>query len=1205
MMVLLTVIIDEGIFSDQKRRVNPRTAISQNLEKELKVLDEHLQNIGATAIVSLDRLFSRFPKDENMPYFIFENDKIIYWSTNQFVPKYGTLSGTYLYKFLELKSGQFIVKRKVVNNSQNRVVEIYALLPLSSESNSSDDFEDTGVNAKVFGMSRYVLSEFNTNSEQDIYSPEGIFLFSYEGNPRMKIEYPVYDFLIFLMYLVAIYYFIKAGYHYAKQMADSNSLNAILFFGGLVLATRAILLFFQYPLSVMEWYLFEPFTYAGGLWQPSEGDLILNVMALFGIVWFIFQEVNKKGLTKPKQVYAVLVLAILLTYHFIFQLQSMIHNAQWSFDVAQEIDSDPQKILAYAAVFFNTLMCMMTYHLVLKKVEVQNNRKQLIAIFSVLGGISGAIYALTQQILPGVICLMAIYVLVILAFELSRELEKLNYSSFLYLFFTAFIWSAMALVVLNKEVKSHALSYKMALALDLQLDNDLTGEFLLDQAREKIESDPLIQKSINNRMASKDLIDQKIRKLYLSDYFDKYQINILFFNAAGQSLDRSKPDLDLIKPIYAIDQYATEYESLFFVTDDFPQLNHQYYLFCQIKSKDQVLGHVLVSLDKISEGVNDSILPRLFFDEDDEVIDRSTMSYAFFESGVLKEQIGGFNYRRNFNTQLLNDKAIMTDGLVEGKYLHLAFQNEGSNEVLVISSPAYPLRFVMTNFAQFFLFMVAMIIFLFGLVSFFSNSRKRTTTISAKVQILLNFAFFLPLITVSIVVLQLVNDTVKSNLESKYLTTTRSAGDNISETLELFLRDPNRENIGIERRISEISQYAGADINLFNVRGELIATNQRLLFDNELLAPYANPSAMASIVEARNREQLELERVDGLEFESTYFGITGGEDNALIGVLSMPFFGSQEALINEQREILSNILNSFTFIFMLFLVLSFLASRIITYPFTYLTQKIKSLTLTQENEPLNWQANDEIGLLVREYNNMLLNLEKSKKALALSEKESAWREMAQQVAHEIKNPLTPMKLKLQHLKRVLSEAPNDLSSYQKPIDNLLGQVDTLSDIATSFSSFARMPLPLSERINIVEVLQNAIALFNEEEVQIEKSIPSSPVWVMADGKLLGRIFNNLILNAIQARLPNQLPVIEIECVLKTKKVQIRCTDNGKGIEEDIRDKVFIPKFSTKEEGSGIGLAIAKRGVEHAGGSIWFESEIKKGTTFFIEFPLTD
>ena len=236
---------------------------------------------------------------------------------------------------------------------------------------------------------------------------------------------------------------------------------------------------------------------------------------------------------------------------------------------------------------------------------------------------------------------------------------------------------------------------------------------------------------------------------------------------------------------------------------------------------------------------------------------------------------------------------------------------------------------------------------------------------------------------------------------------------------------------------------------------------------------------------------------------------------------------------------------------------------------------------------------------------MLANLEKSKKALALSEKESAWREMAQQVAHEIKNPLTPMKLKLQHLKRVLSEAPNIGTDFNKPIDNLLSQVDTLSDIATSFSSFAKMPMPQSERLNLVEVLKKSVRLFNEDQLEIKANIPKQAVWIMGDHQLLGRIFNNLILNATQAMPEGRPGVLEVELIVTHNKAQITFADNGVGVADDIREKIFIPKFSTKAEGSGIGLAIAKRGVEHAGGSIWFESVPNEGTTFFLEFPLTD
>jgi two-component system nitrogen regulation sensor histidine kinase NtrY len=366
-----------------------------------------------------------------------------------------------------------------------------------------------------------------------------------------------------------------------------------------------------------------------------------------------------------------------------------------------------------------------------------------------------------------------------------------------------------------------------------------------------------------------------------------------------------------------------------------------------------------------------------------------------------------------------------------------------------------------------------------------------------------------------------------------------------------------------------------------------------------------NPKAMAEIIENKTNEKLYEERVGELIYQSTYVGIRSPEENKILGILSMPFFESETQLKSQQTDIISNILNAFTFIFIVFVLLSFLASRIITYPFKYLTERIKATTFSNINQPLEWSAEDEIGLMVREYNRMLINLERSKKELALSEKESAWREMAQQVAHEIKNPLTPMKLKLQHLKRILKEGRGLNQDFNKPIDSLLNQVDSLSDIATSFSSFAKMPIPINERLDIADSLRKVVRLFKADNVEINANIPRNPIWVEGDANLLGRIFNNLILNAIQAMPEGRTPQLEISMEKTHSKVRISVADNGAGIPDDIRDKVFIPKFSTKVEGSGIGLGIAKRGVEHAGGSIWFETEPSEGTTFFLEFPLTD
>jgi len=1206
MILLVTIVIDEGIFSDQKRRVEPQAAITENLKQELMGLDDHLQDISATAIVSLDRLFSRFAPDEVQPYFLFENGEVIYWSTNRFVPKYGTLNGTYLYKFLELKSGQYIVKRKVINSAQNRVVEIYALLPLTSSTIISEDFKESGMNANVFGRSTYTLSQDGSNEDSAIYSAEGIFLFSFEGQPLMKIDYPIYDAFIFLLYLAAIYCFIRAGYIYANQLFEKHGVFAGAgLFAVFLLLFRGFSIYYEYPLSILELHIFDPFEYADGFWQPSIGDLIVNVFTVLSLVLFIFaksyRDVHR---LKRGELIAIMVTFLALTVHFVYQLDSMITNGQWSFDIAQELSFSGAKLIAYLAVFLSAAMPVMMMYLLLLKAEVYSKKQLVVYGLTLIGFATLILFYITQNRVLGIIGLTSVYGALVLVFGLASQLSKLNYNSFLHLFLSSFIWSAIALLVLNEKVVSEQLLNKTALAIDLQSENDITGEYLLNEAKRSIENDILIQTNISNPFASKDLIEQKIRRVYLGDYFDKYEIEILLFNGSGKPINSDVLEVDVLQEVYAVEENATDFESLYFLNEDFPQPLKQYYLFCEIKRYGTLIGHVLLKLDRRRQ-LNNSILPKLLLDQDDNANIKQDLSYAFFQDGILEEQNGTYNYRRNFNTQILFEETAEQVGVIENDYLHMAFDTGVNGQKLVISSPEYPINYKVTNFSIFFLFMIALIMTIFGVASILINARQRQTTLSTKVQILLNFAFFIPLITVSIIVLQLVNDTVEENLESKYLNTTRSAAENLSNSLYYFLQSRNANNEEIENRIAEISQYAGADINLFNVSGQLIATNQRLIFENDLLASFANPSAVASIIESRNVGELQIEQVGDISYKATYYAVIGGDSRSLLGVLSMPFFDSQEELVTEQREILSNILNAFTLIFMVFVILSFFASRVITYPFTYLTQKIRSITLTRENEPLNWQADDEIGLLVREYNTMLQNLETSKKALAQSEKESAWREMAQQVAHEIKNPLTPMKLKLQHLKRVLSTASEQGTDFDKPINNLLKQVETLSDIATSFSSFAKMPVPINERMNLSKALSRAASLFAEQDVKIRKNIPKAGIWVMADEKLMGRIFNNLILNAIQAQKEGVFPEIEVLIEEVNQKARISVADNGKGIPENIKDKVFIPKFSTKNEGSGIGLAIAKRGVEHAGGSIWFESVEGQGTTFYLEFPIID
>jgi len=305
--------------------------------------------------------------------------------------------------------------------------------------------------------------------------------------------------------------------------------------------------------------------------------------------------------------------------------------------------------------------------------------------------------------------------------------------------------------------------------------------------------------------------------------------------------------------------------------------------------------------------------------------------------------------------------------------------------------------------------------------------------------------------------------------------------------------------------------------------------------------------------------------------------------------------------------VLNTIMNLFSFTFIALLILSYFASRYLTYPLHMITHKLSRISLTTENEPLQWNGDDEIGQLITQYNSMLKVLEENKKMLSRTEKESAWREMAKQVAHEIKNPLTPMKLSLQHLiRRIDDEKELPLSHKEgllNTIHSLLSQIDNLSDIAGSFSAFAKLPEPIMESFDLTALIKDISMFFSSSSPLKLDMQHTDALFIKGDQGWMHNVLNNLIINAYQSVPATQKAEVTLGYTFHGDSVLIYVKDNGTGIPEEIKEKVFQPNFSTKFAGSGIGLALAKRGVEYMGGKIWFETMQDQGTTFYIHLPI--
>ncbi|MGF1638533.1 MAG: ATP-binding protein, partial [Cyclobacteriaceae bacterium] len=757
--------------------------------------------------------------------------------------------------------------------------------------------------------------------------------------------------------------------------------------------------------------------------------------------------------------------------------------------------------------------------------------------------------------------------------------------------------------IYNDRVRQHGIEEER-LASQLLTENDPFTEFLLMDAIDKIKGDAFIQNRLFSPYTSKDIIRQKIRRVFLNTYLDRYDIQIHLFNSLGEPFEAALELINYRQMKDSYQNYQTNNNNIYFISRYDEGVLNRYLTFVDVRRYNQVAGYVLLDL-RLKRIIPNSVYPLLLTDNRFvQVVQQNKLSYGIFDEDNLIFNYGDFNYQKNIDASLLADPALkMKEGIIIDELRHRVFSGNDGKSV-VISSKPYPLLRTATNFSFLFLLFVISILIILLIISIYVRINNLKQNYASRIQMFLNVAYFVPLLIVCITIVSVILQSYRKETELQYLERAR----NLSTRISSMVKNYQEKRIDAEQlrvQISEVAGFAELDINIFNTGGRLLVASQPLIYENELLSEHINPLALVHIAIQHDNYVVLEENVGELTFKNTYFGIKSSETGELIGILSLPFFDFRLEYEQNVIVVLMNVMNIFTFIFLIFLFGSYFASRWLTFPLRLITQKIRRTTLAY-NEPLAWNSDDEIGLMVGEYNKMLENLEESRKALARSEKESAWHEMARQVAHEIKNPLTPMQLTLQHMRRTVADENDPKTEHRlRQIDSLLHQISTLSDIATSFSEFAKMPVPGTEEFEFSALLRETIELYdNKESGKFFSKIEPGSYLVLGDRQWIGRAISNIIINGLQSVAEGEKPVLRSQLVmLKNKRLLLSILDNGVGISEEIRDKIFIPNFSTKPNGSGIGLAIARRGIEHAGGKIWFESEPGNGTTFFIELPI--
>ncbi len=477
--------------------------------------------------------------------------------------------------------------------------------------------------------------------------------------------------------------------------------------------------------------------------------------------------------------------------------------------------------------------------------------------------------------------------------------------------------------------------------------------------------------------------------------------------------------------------------------------------------------------------------------------------------------------------------------------------------------------------------------------------------VSLRIRIFLSMTFLVLIASVLILVVTIIQydeqtqDYNIQRFERKEETTIRTINLELSNKTTYPVNTYNLPRI-FQERIYEIASINKLDISIFDLHGNLMVSSKKNAFEDDNIEPLSYDILNELAQNADHRILIPIVK-DGMGYQTSFTYVTDPMFKR-IGILELQFVQDNSEIDAELREFIIRLCLVYLFMFGIAITLAYFLSKYITRSIKTISDKMKLTSLNGKNEKIILgSASTEIKVLINAYNSMIDKLEESAVKLAKSEREQAWREMAKQVAHEIKNPLTPMRLSVQSFERKFD--PNDENIKQKLAEyskTLIQQIDVMSSIASAFSAFAKMPTQNKQRIEVIGVVKLALDIFNDKAITY---LPNQEkLFANLDKTQLIRIVTNLVKNALQATKELANPIVEVKVSTEEENIKIIVSDNGIGISNQVKDLIFEPKFTTKTSGMGLGLGIIKNIIEAYDGNISFTSEVGVGTVFTVILP---
>lgn len=1156
-------------------------------------LNQLTEDISSSTFNDFSIKCSKLPKNTSL--FVTINDSLIYWSDNSIPFDYYRAAP----RIVQTDNGYF--QQSVLLKDSTK----YILLDLIKyEYPYQNDYLSSSYNTIYSLPSGFEINK--TTGKYPILDNDGNKLFYINADSESILtgeqEFVLYSLsiLIFCLLIFSLYYLLK-----------DTGFNQLISLTILVLAaigTRVVTFIYGFPYFFQRFDFFSPLNYASSFWLPSLGDLFTNVLLITILSFIIFKTLRKQNFNEVHRFYKLLIvtscLVFLVALHYtsLYLIDTLIVNSSFELNLSKILDFSIYSLLAY---FIIAMILLSLFYLTFATIRISLvyvSTKLFTAILFLFSSVIWYLFTLEGLYTPlwQELVLYLIFAIIVIGI-CAKKIPFPHITSTILLILSLTFISTFCLYH-NKEAKEH--EERKLMALRLSTDQDRVGEFLYSDLEQAIKRDTtlfnLFMSAWYEPIGEEACINY-LQNHYFNGYWTKFNTQItLCYPEKQLSLKPSDVIIGCNQYFDNIIRNITEKTSnpnLFYVKESYGASNYIARIPLYTDSGDESASIVIEFTQKyVPKGLG---YPELLLDKSFvSFYDLSIYSYAIYSKGELIKNVGEYSYSISEKPFLPYKKEY--NFFNKNGYNHL-YHVVNENTSIVVSKKNLATLDKLAPFTYQLIFHIILIFFLTTAYNLrFTN--KRYPDLKSQLQIML--------VTMVLFASMIIGGTTLHNIRNL---NDKKNQDMLSEKAHSVLieiehkldamnsLDPSQQPY-LQELLTKFSQVFFSDINIYTTQGDLLATSRPEIFEEGLRSRFMSPEAFNQIAVNQRTFFVTNEQIGKYQYLSAYIPFRN-KDNQLMAYINLPYFAREHELRQEISSFLVTFVNIYIILTAFAVFLSLLIGNYLTRPLKLIRDQFSHVKLDRKNEKISYNRRDELGNLINEYNAMLDKLADSVDKLSQSERESAWKEMARQIAHEIKNPLTPMKLSIQHLYRSWQDkAPDWEQRLEKTTTSIIQQIDSLAAIASAFSDFAKFPSPQNTNIELVKLIKDTIALFiTQTEFTISFIHPETACYVFADEKQLSRVMVNLLNNAIQS-----IPVGrdgKIDIIVKTELSEhvILVSDNGIGIPEEQKSKIFSPNFTTKSGGTGLGLAMVKNIINSANGSISFRSD-SNGTTFEIHLP---